>query len=154
MQPCIALLLLPRTSKQSFLRDVVLRIKSECFASNCDVHAPWFDMFGQLFMDAELACDTLLQERISRNRNIKTTCRDALTLLVSCKCSGLVRLADFRVTALALAIHGSVGESNEPEKSCACPPMFAARFFGHNSLILPDRRIPTGSEHGMQFRRV
>ena len=90
MQPCIALLLFPRTLKLACLRNVFLRIEGECFASNFDVHAPWFDMFGQLFMDEELACNPSLQDQIPRTQNITTTCRDVLASLVPSKCNGLV----------------------------------------------------------------
>jgi hypothetical protein len=58
------------------------------FAAIFAMRVPSFRMFDHLFMDAQPASDSALEERISSTRNITHTRKDALPSFVSCKYDG------------------------------------------------------------------
>jgi hypothetical protein len=58
------------------------------FAAIFAMRMPSFRMFDHLFVDAQPASDSALEERILSTRNITHTNKDALPLFVSCKYDG------------------------------------------------------------------
>jgi hypothetical protein len=112
------------------------------FAAICAMRVPSFRMFGHLFVDAQPASDSALEERILSTRNITHASKDVLASLALSKHSGYVRLAGFHFCVIVLAtLQHSRGESHVPKINCACHQMIPS----HISATVSSSRPVGGS---------